>query len=196
MPHRHLEHRLLRAVVDGQGAVDFGDLDIAHDAAAGYVQQGQVLLPFRFGELVGNGLLRQPGVIRAGGQPQLLVILLGQAGHAFRVAGDGLGLVEGVPVIAEGGVEHDGRPRQQDDDQQDGGQVLFHGAISLPRRAAGARGSFGLCLRPSAVLGLSGPGAQRQTPPAVPGFYSSSTLARRLVISRTTAATTRTPPPM
>lgn len=90
VPHRHLEHRLLRAVVDGQGAVDFGDLDIAHDAAAGYVQQGQVLLPFRFGELVGNGLLRQPGVIRAGGQPQLLVILLGQAGHAFRVAGDGL----------------------------------------------------------------------------------------------------------
>ena len=102
--YRNLEHRVLHAVVYGQGDADGGYLDIAHDAAAVGVQKALVELVLR---LVGAEAVfpaRQRRIIRHGGIPELGVPLVVQLRDGLGIARDGAALVEGVPPVADRGV--------------------------------------------------------------------------------------------
>ena len=113
MAHGHLQNRILRAVVNGQAHVDFRDLDIAHDPLAGDVQKAFVFRLLFFGEGIAAVPVQQPFIIGPGGLPKGLVTGLIQGGHVFGVGGNGFGLVEGVPVVTDGGVQQQGQPYKE-----------------------------------------------------------------------------------
>ena len=55
----------------------------------------------------------QVPVILPGGVPDGVIAGVVESGHVFGVGGDGAGLVEGVPVVADGGVQQQGQPYEQ-----------------------------------------------------------------------------------
>ena len=123
--HADLEHAVCGAVADGQVHVNGGDLDMAHDARAGHIQQGLVGLP----GLVAEGHLlaadRQAVVVVLGGLEQVVIFRLIQVGHGLGVAGDGLGGAGGVPPVADGGVQEQGQACKKDQYKQDGRGIGF-----------------------------------------------------------------------
>ena len=114
MAHGDLQHALVHAVVDGQRDLELRDLDVAHDAGTGNIQQRLILRQIFPGLPQRVFPLGQPLVISLGSRPHLVVIIIVQRGHALGVGGDGVGLVEGVPVVADAGVQQQGEPCQED----------------------------------------------------------------------------------
>ncbi len=57
MPHSHLQDRFVRAVVDGQGDIDGGNLDISHNSVAGNVEHGAVFLLLFIREVIPAALM-------------------------------------------------------------------------------------------------------------------------------------------
>ena len=108
-----LQDGILRAMVDGQAHVNFGNLDIAHDPLTGYVQQAFVFGLLLLGEEEAVAATTQVPVILPGGVPDGVIAGVVESGHVFGVGGDGAGLVEGVPVVADGGVQQQGQPYEQ-----------------------------------------------------------------------------------
>ena len=113
MAHGHLQNRILGAVVNGQTHVNFRDLDIAHDSLAGDVQQPFVFGLLFLGEDIAVVPAQQLPVIGPGGFPEGIIAGVIQGGHVFGVGGNGLGLVEGIPVVTGGGVQQQGQPYKQ-----------------------------------------------------------------------------------
>ena len=113
MAHGHLQDGILRAVVDGQAHVNFGNLDIAHDPLTGYVQQAFVFGLLLLGEEEAVAATTQVPVILPGGVPDGVIAGVVESGHVFGVGGNGLGLVERVPVVTDGGVQQQGQPYKQ-----------------------------------------------------------------------------------
>ena len=100
-------------MVDGQAHVNFGNLDIAHDPLTGYVQQAFVFGLLLLGEAEAVAVVEQVPVILPGGIPDGVIAGVVESGHVFGVGGNGLGLVEGVPVVTDGGVQQQGQPYKQ-----------------------------------------------------------------------------------
>ena len=169
--HGDLQDRVARAVVDGEGAFDLRDVDIAHDAGAGDIQAVLIELLIFFGKKVGVGLFRQGGVVGLRFAPDPVVVRVVHGGHGVGVAGDGPRLVERVPIIAQRRVDQQAHAHDQHRDQEDGGQILLHRLLAV-------RGG----------PGASAPGAMLRV------SYFSSALMRFLVTSRTTAPTVSRPP--
>lgn len=100
----NLQHGLVGAMVDGQAHVNAGDVYVAHDARARHVQQAAVLL-----RLLGRGnpavsLLPQALVVPARLLQQPVHLLLRHPLHRLDIRGDGPGLVQRIPPVAECGV--------------------------------------------------------------------------------------------
>lgn len=132
-----LQHGVLDAVVDGQGDPDGRNLDIAHDAVAGDVQQIFVLPGFFLGGLIAVGVAAQRFVIGLRLCPNLLVGIIVHFSNCFRIAGNGPGLMEGVPPVAYGRVQQQGQPYKKDQQQHNGRFSMFHIGLSLPLCRAG-----------------------------------------------------------
>ena len=140
MACRHLQHSVAGAVIDGQLHTDLFNGDVAHNAGAGHVQRGAVggkavgvVQGIRVG---GDLLIEDVGGIKIG-----RVVGVGQAVHLLGVAVDNPGLVALVDVIADGRVEHHRKAHKENEDEQDGAGVLFHGkalcAVKKERRRVG-----------------------------------------------------------
>lgn len=111
MADRDLKDAFVGTVVDGQADRDFGDFDIAHRTGAGDIEDRVIERHILFGKFDGVIALAD-GIVKALGLgPQPVIILLGHEGDGLGIACDGARLVEGVPVVADGGIEHDGRAR-------------------------------------------------------------------------------------
>ena len=84
----------------------------------------------------GDLLIEDVGGIKIG-----RVVGVGQAVHLLGVAVDNPGLVALVDVIADGRVEHHRKAHKENEDEQDGAGVLFHGkalyAVKKERRRVG-----------------------------------------------------------
>ena len=129
--HRHLQHLFAGAVVNGQGDIDAGDLHIAHDTAAGHVQQLLVALVLLLGGLEPVSVAKEPAVIVLRRLPQGFVGFIVHFRHGLLVGGDGLGLVHGVPVIGYHGVQQQGQPCKKHCQQQYEGHSVFLGSLFL-----------------------------------------------------------------
>ena len=92
-------------MIDGTAHVELRDLEIAHDADAGDVQQLFILFLLRIRQREIRAALRQGPVIRPGRRPHLLVLRFVQVGHILRIRADGPAGVEGVPVVTDGGIQ-------------------------------------------------------------------------------------------
>ena len=108
---------VVRAVVDGQGDIDGGDLDIAHDAGAADVQEAVIFRLLALGQEIA-GLARglQHGVVG----------VVRQALHVLRAAGDGAGGVQRVPVVADARIQKQGQPCGEQQNEQHGRAMFFH----------------------------------------------------------------------
>ena len=172
-------------MIDGQGAVNTGNLDIAHNAQAGNIQQlfiGRFLL---LRQQVGIVPLQKGCVIGGSRLPKGLILVLVQAGDLLGIDRDGPGLVLGVPVIADGGIQQQGQPKKEDQNQQDCNEMIaffLHIGFSLPLRAGGS------LLPPASTAGIAFCvcGDRLWDQPLV--------LMRFLVTSSTAAPTTRMEP--
>ena len=105
-----LQHALARAVIDGQGAVDLRDLDIAHDARAGDVQQAVIDRLLLLAHHKAPVLADQRLIVRLGLREQLVKARMVQLRDRVAVAGNRAGLMHGIPPVADGGVQHQGEP--------------------------------------------------------------------------------------
>ena len=104
-------------MVDGQGAVDLRDLNVAHDAKAGHIQQALILFFLCFAEKKRHVSPGQRFIIALRGIPKRVILGVVQLRDSFGVAGNGAGLVEGVPVVADGGVQQQGQACKKQHDQ-------------------------------------------------------------------------------
>ncbi len=129
VPHSHLQNRILGAVVNGQGHIQAGDFDVAHNAHAGHVQQPLIFRLLVVVQKVGVFPAHQGAVIGLGLLPKLTVAILVQLGHLLGIVGDGTGLVRLVPPVGEGGVQHQGQPYDQYEDQKNCRGVFAHRAL-------------------------------------------------------------------
>ena len=126
MSHRHVQHLLAGAVVNGQLHLDLGDGDIPHDPGTGNVQRiriaGYILVAVQGST---GGL--EPLVVILCGLEHGAVILLGHAVHGFVVPGNGVALMLGVQVIADSRIEHHGESHKKKQDENERGDpaVLF-----------------------------------------------------------------------
>ena len=106
MAHGDLQHALLHPVIDGKTNFDFGNFDGAHHPGAGNVQDGGVFLQLLVGgHPVDLFQLGQPDIIIPGLVQKDLVAGIVDLGHAFCVGGDGPGLMEGIPIVADRGIQ-------------------------------------------------------------------------------------------
>ena len=113
-----LENGILRPVVDRKRELDGRDLDVAHDAGAGDVQQAVILRTLLVGQEIAVFAFQQRLVVVSGRRPQFVIPRLIEALHVGGVAGDGLRGVEGVPVVAYSRVQKQGHACKQDQDQK------------------------------------------------------------------------------
>lgn len=113
-----LEDRIVRPVVDRKRELDGRDLDVAHDAGTGDVQQAVILRALLVGQEIAVFAFQQRLVVVSGRRPQLVIPRLIEALHVGGVAGDGLRGVEGVPVVAYSRVQKQGHACKQDQDQK------------------------------------------------------------------------------
>ena len=132
MPNGYLQNRLVRSVINRKRAVDFWDLDIAHDAVFADIQ-----LPLVFDAvfLRQNPALAVFGeflVVRMSFRQNFLVVKAVDGRYRFGIAGDRPGLVKGVPKITDRWVQQQGEPCKKDQNQDYRGQMLFHTVFSLP----------------------------------------------------------------
>ena len=100
-------------MIDRQGHLDVGDLDISHDAGVVHVQQaviGPLLLRGQGGAAAPGG---QVPVIGPGGVPQVPVAVRVQLADRLVIGRHRPGGVEGVPVVADGGVQQQRQPYKQ-----------------------------------------------------------------------------------
>ena len=112
-----LQHRVLHAVVYGQGDADGGYLDIAHDAAAVGVQQTLVELVLRLVRVEAVLHAGQVGVIRHGGIPELGIPLVVELRDGLGIVRDDAALVEGVPPVADRRVQQQGQSCEEGQQQ-------------------------------------------------------------------------------
>ena len=128
MADRGLQHGVCRSVVQRQVHVDFGNRDISHIPGAVGVQLGFIV---RLQVLVmvhqpAVRQLRQPFVVVQRSRPDRLVFFIGQFRHALGVAHNRAGLMQAVPVFAEGRIRHNHGARQENQNQhQVGNPVVF-----------------------------------------------------------------------
>ena len=120
-----LQHGLVGAVVDGQGDVDFRDVDVAHDAGAVDIQQGVVFLLFLLAHVPEHAAFAELFVVLFGGLEDLLVAVGVELGDRLGVARDGTALVEAVPPVGEGGIDQQPHPDQRHEQHQQGDEILF-----------------------------------------------------------------------
>ncbi len=113
MPHGNLKDGFLRTVVDGQGTINAGDFNVAHDAKTGHIQQPLIFRFLLLTEQIGIASRQEGLVIGSGFLPELIIRVVVQIRHLFRIACDGAGLVEGIPVVADGRVQQQGQPYKQ-----------------------------------------------------------------------------------
>ena len=114
VPNGDLQHLVGGAVVNGQRNIDGGNFDMAHNAGTGGIQQGRIAGQSGF---IRNEAVVEPGngtVIFVGGFPHGIVAGVIDGGHRLRIAGDGSGLVQGVPVVGHRGVQHQGQANEED----------------------------------------------------------------------------------
>ena len=105
-------------MIDGQRAINAGDVNIAHDAEAGHIQQALVFFLLGVAEQVGIVPIGQRCVVAFGCGPDFVILLLVQIGYFFGIRGNGFRLVQGVPVIADRGVQQQGQPCKKDQEQE------------------------------------------------------------------------------
>ncbi len=107
------------AMVDGEAALDGRDFDIADDAVSGDVEQGVV----RFSLVVVHDIAVLFGeeelVIGLGVLPKLFIDCFIHLCDLFGVGSDGSGLVERVPVVADGGVQYEPHADEKYEKQRD-----------------------------------------------------------------------------
>ncbi len=65
------------------------------------------------GKIVGIAAEGQGLIVGSGILPELVVLIVVQIRHVFGIGGDGPGLVEGVPIVAGGGIQQQGQPYKQ-----------------------------------------------------------------------------------
>lgn len=109
-----LEDGLIGTVINGEGAVNFFDFDIAHDAVAGHIEQGEIAFLLFLGRVVTVGGVPEVLIIRSGVVQELFVVDVGDIGDGLGVTSDRARLVEGVPVVADCWVQQQGQPCNQD----------------------------------------------------------------------------------
>ena len=126
-----LQHIVSRAVVDGQGKLDGGDLDIAHDAGIVDAQLCGVVFALRVGKGEEAAARKESAVIGVRACQQRIVAAGIHAAHLLVIGGDGPRGVQGVPIIAHAWVEQQGQPCKERDDQQRGGDFIFHCRVLL-----------------------------------------------------------------
>ena len=126
MSHGDLQNGFGGAVVDGEGAADGRDLHVAHDAVAGEIQVGVVGRFLFLREKVGGCAAVKGQVVGFGFLPDAGVFFLIDVCHFFGVGSDGPGLGEGVPVIADCGVQQQGQPCKENKEEEKGRQFVFH----------------------------------------------------------------------
>ena len=90
------------------------------DPLTGDVQQAFVFGLLLLGEEEAVAAVEQVPVIGPGGVPDGIIAGVVESGHVFGVGGNGLGLVECVPVVTDGGVQQQGQPYQQHEKQNNG----------------------------------------------------------------------------
>ena len=114
-----LQNRLVRAMIDGKVTLYFGNLDVAHDAVVRNIQQGFIDLLLLLGHDKAACAVVQCFIVSACIRPNLVIRGIVQIGHLLGIAGDGAGLVERVPVIADGRIQ-----QQQRSGKKRGGEDL------------------------------------------------------------------------
>ena len=118
MAHGDLQDRFLRTMIDGQRAINAGDFNIAHDAKTGHIQKLLVFFLLGVAEQVRIDPIGQRCVVAFGRGPDFVVLILVQICNFLGICGNGPGLVEGVPVIADRGVQQQGQPCKKDQEQE------------------------------------------------------------------------------
>ena len=177
VPHGDLQHRFVRAMINGQHAVQRRNFNIAHDPCAGDVQQALVSGHFIIAEHEAVFFPHQQVIVRARLLYELLRGAVVHLRHAFSIGLNGHGLMSFIPIVTEAGIQQQGEPCEEDKDQQDCRKMLFHAVFSLmlDRRKGGAPGRE----NPS-------PG----TPPFVQAYFSAPArfFATRITIAPITSA--------
>ena len=118
MAHGDLQDRFLRTMIDGQRAINAGDFNIAHDAKTGHIQKLLVFFLLCVAQKVGVVPFCQRRIVGLCGGPDFVILILVQICDFLGICGNGPGLVEGVPVIADRGVQQQGQPCKKDQEQE------------------------------------------------------------------------------
>ena len=163
MAHGDLQDRFLRTMIDGQRAINAGDFNIAHDAKTGHIQKLLVFFLLCVAQKVGVVPFCQRCIVGLCGGPDFVILILVQICDFFGIRGNGAGLVEGVPVIADGRIQQQGQSREKHQDQQQRCEISFfllHAGFSLPlwagegvppRRSQRDVSAFQICIRELAL---------------------------------------------
>ena len=99
-----LEYVAVRAVADGQRAVDARNFDVAHDAVAGDIELSFVILQHVFRQVRSRAAVIQAVVEFSCGLQELFILLRIQICNGVRIFRNGTRLVQRIPVIADAGV--------------------------------------------------------------------------------------------
>ena len=124
-----LQHFLVGTVVNGQGHVDLGDVDVAHDPGTGDVQDLVVALHLLVRDFEMVAHVGQILIIGSGFFPHLFDPLRVLMADLVHVAGDGLGLMHGIPPVTEARIRDETDACQKDQHHEHRQKMTFSLAL-------------------------------------------------------------------
>ena len=126
MSHGDLQHLFIRGVIDGQADAEGRDLHGAHDARARHIQGLKIagVLLRRRVPAVGKPAQIFVELLRL--LPQRFVSVAVHVGDRFHIGGNRRALMEGVPVVADGGIQQQRQAKDQYQKKENRRRMLFH----------------------------------------------------------------------
>ena len=133
MAKSHLQNPFVGAMIDGQSALYTWHFYVSHDICVFKAQLLLILCFLCFAQLVHGSPGCKLPVVFSGGFQQSVLFSCVQGLNLFNVGGDGPGLVQGIPVVADGRIQQQRQPCKQYYYQYYCGQIFSHTAVlSLP----------------------------------------------------------------
>lgn len=136
-----LQDRFIGPVVDRERHLDAGDVDVAHDAGAGDVEDAVVGLDLLVRQHEPPGLLHEVLVECFRLSPHAVEILFIHVCNLRGISCDRTGLVEGVPPVTEGRIHEQADSDEENQHQNDIAKLFSHFPV-YPCRYACSRVCF------------------------------------------------------